>query len=396
MRIPFEKLNDADLIVDAVYESDRNAAAGALSAEPLSKLMGVGNMGGFRNKKGKHKILFSVLTSSGYVPEWPDTLDPFRGTYTYYGDNRIPGKEMHATKQRGNELLREAFQLANEGSETARRSCPIFFIFEATGYSRDFVFRGLAVPGANFKQSDEGLVAVWRSANGQRFQNYRATFSILDEAVISRVWLQQCAKMGELDLDSESAPKALVRWIRTGKISPLISQRTEVRSSIEQLPSKPETRELLDEVLDFCDGNPFLFEPIAAELWRACAAMPIDYQITRKFRDGGRDAIGHMFLGPSSDPIRLEFALEAKLYDPKNSVGVKEISRLVSRLKHREFGVLVTTSTLNSQAYKEIRHDNHPIVVISGVDIVSTLLEMGNTTKEQVRDWLVKVTEARE
>ncbi|MCP1762460.1 O-acetyl-ADP-ribose deacetylase (regulator of RNase III) [Bradyrhizobium japonicum] len=36
--------------------------------------------------------------------------------------------------------------------------------------------------------------------------------------------------------------------------------------------------------------------------------------------------------------------LEAKCYGSGNSVGVREMSRLISRLRHRQFGVLVTTS----------------------------------------------------
>ena len=44
-------------------------------------------------------------------------------------------------------------------------------------------------------------------------------------------------------------------------------------------------------------------------------------------------------LGPASDRLAVEFAVEAKCYGSANSVGVKEMSRLISRLRHREFGV---------------------------------------------------------
>jgi hypothetical protein len=63
-------------------------------------------------------------------------------------------------------------------------------------------------------------------------------------------------------------------------------------------------------------------------------------------------------------------------------VGVKEVSRLISRIKHREFGVFVTTSVLNSQVYKEIREDKHPIVVITGRDIVEIFAANDITTAE--------------
>jgi len=49
------------------------------------------------------------------------------------------------------------------------------------------------------------------------------------------------------------------------------------------------------------------------------------------------------------------------------------MSRLISRLRHRQFGVLVTTSYVDSQAYREIKEDQHPIVVIAAADIVVIL-----------------------
>jgi len=51
-------------------------------------------------------------------------------------------------------------------------------------------------------------------------------------------------------------------------------------------------------------------------------------------------------LGPASDPVAVEFALEAKCYAANHGVGVRETSRLIFRLRHRQFGVLVTTSYL--------------------------------------------------
>jgi hypothetical protein len=117
----------------------------------------------------------------------------------------------------------------------------------------------------------------------------------------------------------------------------------------------------------------------------------MEYEITRRSRDGGRDAVGFINLGPLSDPIRISFALEAKLYKPGNSVGVKEASRLISRIKHREFGVLVTTSYLDKQAYQEIREDGHPIVVMAGQDIADVLMKSGINTPEKVKNWMQSI-----
>ena len=137
-------------------------------------------------------------------------------------------------------------------------------------------------------------------------------------------------------------------------------------------------RRILDAVHAHFKGRPTDFEYFAADLWKMADGHVRSCEVTRPTADGGRDAIGEFLIGPSTDPIRLTFALEAKLYQPyKNSVGVKEVSRLISRLRHREFGVLVTTSHVAPQAYQEIRADMHPIVIMAGVDIVTLLREKG-------------------
>jgi len=110
--------------------------------------------------------------------------------------------------------------------------------------------------------------------------------------------------------------------------------------------------------------------------------------ITRNVVDGGRDAIGIYRVGPAADPIALDFALEAKCYVPTTSVTVKDLSRLISRLRHRQFGILVTTSYLASQAYQELRSDGHPVVVIAGSDIAAILVKAGLGTPDAVRQWL--------
>jgi hypothetical protein len=63
---------------------------------------------------------------------------------------------------------------------------------------------------------------------------------------------------------------------------------------------------------------------------------------------------------------------------------VKEVSRLISRIRHRQFGVLVTTSVIARQAYEEVREDRHPIIFISGRDISEILIKHGYNTEEKV------------
>lgn len=388
--IPFSQLGSADLFIDAIYESDRTRPKGSLASEPLSKLMGVGNLGGFRPKAGQNGIMAVVLTSTRAEPEWPDSLDVFTGTYTYFGDNRSPGVEMHQTKQRGNQILRDAFALAH-GSADERARCPLFFIFETGSEARDFIFRGLAVPGSDFKEPGEDLVAVWRTSVGERFQNYRATFTVLREGFISGDWLRESLARGTFLVDDSRAPQSLKTWVDTGVLTPLVAERSAVRSIEEQTPVNRTHKALLSTIRSRCEHDPWLFEKVAAEIWKMNCPVPVEYELTRRFRDGGRDATGWMLLGPASDHIRVSFALEAKHYAEGNTVGVRETSRLISRIKNREFGVFVTTSAVGKQAYTEIRDDGHPIVVISGRDICEILAQNGITTSSSCDEWLDRV-----
>ena len=389
-KIPFSELRAADLFIDALYQSDRTQPKGSLASEPLSKLMGVGNLGGFRPKAGSNGIMAVVLTSTRSEPEWPDSLDVYTGTYTYFGDNRSPGVEMHQTKQRGNQILRDAFALA-QGTEDERAQCPLFLIFETGAEARDFIFRGLAVPGSEFKEPGEDLVAVWRTSAGERFQNYRATFTVLREGFISGGWLRDSFAKGEFLFDDSRAPRTLKNWVESGTLTPLAAERTAVRSIDEQTPANKTHKALLSAIRARCSDDPWLFERVAAEIWKMNCPVPVEYELTRRFRDGGRDATGWMLLGPASDHIKVSFALEAKHYAEGNSVGVRETSRLISRIKQREFGVFVTTSAVGKQAYTEIRDDGHPIVVISGRDICEILAQNGITTPGSCDEWLHRV-----
>src|SRR3954454_3511472 len=94
---------------------------------------------------------------------------------------------------------------------------------------------------------------------------------------------------------------------------------------------------------------------------------------TRRSRDSGRDAYGTYSIGPPGDRIHLDFSLEAKCYRPGRGCGVKDTSRLISRLRHRHFGVFVTTSHVGPQPYQEIREDGHPVVILAGRDIAELL-----------------------
>lgn len=61
-----------------------------------------------------------------------------------------------------------------------------------------------------------------------------------------------------------------------------------------------------------------------------------------------------------------------------------------SRLRHRQFGILVTTSYLSAQAYSELKEDGHPVVLITAIDIV-TILKSRLGSIDSIRRWLDSV-----
>jgi hypothetical protein len=59
-----------------------------------------------------------VLFTTTAEPDWPDSLEPQTGVFTYYGDNRIPGRELHDTQRAGNLLLRDSFERGHDAERT--------------------------------------------------------------------------------------------------------------------------------------------------------------------------------------------------------------------------------------------------------------------------------------
>ena len=378
--IPFHQLPVADLQIDATYQGKRNGNAGD---DPLHYLLGVSNQGGFRILGSREHPQLVVLTTSMSDPEWPDDLDHETGVFTYYGDNKKPGRELHDTPRYGNLLLRNMFDAFHTGR---RDLVPPVLIFASTGRYRDMIFKGLAVPGLASSSLLDDLVAVWKITGGQRFQNYQAKFTVLDVPRLSRQWLDALRATGDSLTD---APVGWRKWRTVGHVRPLKAVRSlEIRTKEEQLPSGTD-RTLLRIILSRFSAFPHDFETCAAEIIRLfLGESVISINLTRPVRDGGRDAIGKYLIGRGMSSVAVDFSMEAKCYNPSSSVGVKELSRLISRLRHRQFGVLVTTSWVNAQAYKEIKEDGHPIVIISGGDVVSILKEKGIASQQALTAWL--------
>lgn len=386
--VPYGQLSKSDLIVDCVYESGPD---GQLSGEPISKLLpGSGNMGGFRVSGRSSRKNWVVLFTTGEDRDWPDSLDLNTGKFIYFGDNKTPGHELHDTRAGGNKVLRHAFAKLHD-DESPRIEVSPFFIFkkhQTKNGARSVQFKGLAVPGFPGLSATEDLVAVWKSTDGQRFQNYRSTFTVLDAPVVSRAWI---ADLAAGNANTSNAPKAWQDWVTNGTYRPLVAEPTTViRSAEQQTPDTPLKASILVCVWTHFQDAPIAFEAFAARIYQMTDARVIIDEITRGTIDGGRDAFGRYLLGLPDDPVYAEFSLEAKCYRPPisglapNTVGVKEVSRLISRIRHRQFGVLVTTSLVARQAYEEVREDRHPILFISGRDVAEILISNGFNTVERV------------
>ncbi|UAN46068.1 restriction endonuclease [Serratia sp. JSRIV001] len=371
----------SDLVIDAVYHGYKTENGGY--ADPLVRLVGVSRQGGFRYRGTRDRPTVLVLYSTQSDPDWPDELDTTTGRFVYYGDNKKPGQKLHDTQRFGNELLIKLFEIAHTGD---RANIPPILIFTSAGAGRAYRFRGLAVPGHPSMPATEDLVAIWKSTGGIRFQNYRATFTILDASVISRGWIDSI-KTGAMDI--EKAPDAWRTWVETGVIKPLIAPRTQlIRTREEQLPSDEADLVLIDTIRTHYANNSYGFEACAGELARLLLGNVSRLDLTRPWRDGGRDALGALRLGRGASSIEAMFALEAKCYGIGNSIGVREVSRLISRIKHREFGILITTSFVNKQAYQEVVDDGHPVIFVTAIDIVQLLRASGYGTAAQLSKWL--------
>lgn len=379
-RIPFSEVFSADLIVDAIYEG---GTSGNASDEVISKLLSVQNCSGFRflGTTINFDLKYCVLYTTFQDLNWPDKIDYETGQFIYYGDNKSPG-EIHETPKKGNVVLRESFNFLHEQK---REKIPPFFIFSKVGSGRDVQFKGLAVPGYQGVSQTDDLLAIWKHSPEGRFQNYKAIFTILDIPIISRQWILDL-KDGRDPL--KNAPEIYKNWVKTGKAKALKAEPTlQIRTKEDQIPTSKSDLEFINAIYDHYT-DPYDFEKCAIEIARLMDANIIECDRTRPWVDGGRDAIGKYRIGGIDNGVDVEFALEAKRYKLEASIGVKEVSRLISRLRHRQFGIFVTTSYIHRQAYQEIIEDRHPVIVISAIDIVRILKEKGINTIDKLKFWL--------
>ena len=358
---------------------------------------GINNTSGFRPKSragGSTDItqaVFCVLVTNFGENEWPDELDRESGTFTYYGDNRAAGRRLDATTVGGNRLLERVFGQLHHGMRSA---IPPFLCFEKHQGVDGVLMRflGLSCPGASGMSGLEDLVAVWRVQGNQRFQNYRATFTILKAETVSHAWLQDLVD-GVAPADSVHCPAAWSLWVNSGTYAPLRCVRKQSpRSREEQMPGTADEMAVLERV--FNELTPREFEFFAAELLPTLDERFVELRVTSAVRDGGRDVLAKYRVGHQYQQVQLEAYVEAKQWKLGSAVGVKPMMRLLARLKHRDLGVFVTTSFFEQQVQKELIEDGHPVLLVPGGDIARILIgaeyggpEHGN----RLTDWFARI-----
>lgn len=403
----FEKVTadqrpDWHLYIDAIYKA--NPHVPNLGAEVLSKLLSVKNQGGFRYLGPTDNPQLVVLFTSGEDVYWRDDLDSSLGIFLYYGDQKIPGKELHDTNLNGNLILKNVFSYAcSDDSEIRKKVPPIFVFKKAQG--RDVKFLGLAVPGIQGKPQKDWLTAVWGvDHEGNRFLNYKSFFTILDtskgceaernESGICLAWLNDI-EVGNA-FDSIFAPIEWRKYIERKKYSSLTAFReTSIKSKEQQLPEANEIDKInmLQSLHDYFieRDRGYSFEQFACALVEQLDDNVVSVDVTRPFKDGGIDGVGkYRLFGAGTHSVLVDFYLQAKCYNPySTAVRTKDTSRLVSRIKNRQFGIMVTTSYVDQQAYKELLDDGHPIVLVTGRDIVDIIYDRFEIrTVDSLKDWL--------
>lgn len=133
--------------------------------------------------------------------------------------------------------------------------------------------------------------------------------------------------------------------------------------------------DLLANVLAYTEDDPYAFEQIANDLMLKMGYGFDNFEsghVTKKSGDGGIDSI--IF----SDKLGLEkIYVQAKRYDPKNSVGSPEVQQFKGSIGNSK-GVFITTSYFSKPAIAFVNDkSNSNIVLIDGDKLTELMYEFG-------------------
>lgn len=142
---------------------------------------------------------------------------------------------------------------------------------------------------------------MWRTTSGERFQNYRARFTVLDTPSVTRTRIDQLMTGQPL---GSACPAAGRAWVGHGTYAPLLAPPTVIIRPCDQQQPAPADRPLLDLVYQHFKDRPHDFEQFAADLRRVSEPNVDKIDVTRPWRDGGRDAVGEYLLAPIRTLLR--------------------------------------------------------------------------------------------
>jgi len=333
------------------------------------------------NLKNLPVYAFIVLVTTGTsinpsANPWEDEVDPLTGEITYWGDAKWDTKRLDVDSFVGNRSLRAAFDALLQGR---KEIVPPILHFSKTksGWVR---FNGLCAL--------EQLELSWFEDHGHPVQNYRARLAILDEANIPTDWLHRRMTATTPQELTKDGPAAW-RDYQAGMLRRFTVWAPRIRSLESQIPAKgsPDANALAELALlapkEFEVGVVSLFEEVR-----------VVHKVTqtRLSRDGGFDFYGKFVL-PA--PMRYEIPFRGEVKRWKGSVGPKDVSRLVARLRRGEFGLFVTTSYFTRQAQEEVLADAYPTKLLAGMDVVRFMKEVGALRKGQVSPAWISTIRAR-
>ena len=305
---------------------------------------------------------FTTKQSTGSHNPWDDATDYFKGEVKYWGDAKY-NKSKDIDEWLGNRILKNISDKTIEGNFDEVPPI-LYFNSNKSGW---ISFRGLCViygyQERSFMDKDH------------RIKNYQWSFAMLDVQSVDPEWIKHRA-LNNND-NHKSCPLAWKNYVKNGKIKRLQAWRNNIKSKDSQLPVK---RSKEDRFLQSLKEMPYDdFETIICSMLQS-SNLVHNIDQTRKTSDGGFDMIGKFFL-PDPFHYEINFKGEVKRWAGNSSVGVKDISRLVARLRRGEYGLFFTTSYYGRQAQEEVIKDAYPVKLFSGVDMYN-LFEAANMIKE--------------
>jgi len=132
----------------------------------------------------------------------------------------------------------------------------------------------------------EDLVAIWKIASGQRFQNCRASLTILYVACVSHAWLNDVKAGSPLSLD---CPVSWKNWVQNGSYQPLRAETSaEHRNKGEQIPNDERSMKIIQAIHEYFKDVPVAFEAYAATIAQSMDKNFFSFDLTRLSRAGGR------------------------------------------------------------------------------------------------------------